>query len=194
MCNFAIWSLVCMWAFLGGEVIILQSSLFYSLFKDSSSGFTLQSRESRHCRPCEEASSRPRPSDWHQRHTWAAASPPPCFLSARLRVTLPYLRAPHYAHLQPTPLFTALTRAPKEAAVRDSPEGKSVSTQTFLVRMNRPICSNSPHLTTSWKMMSLGKCTVLLAGAMGITGAGFSRAWVRRDELYWEGRYVDADL
>ncbi len=47
--------------------------------------------------------------------------------------------------------------------------------------------------------MSLGKCTVLFAGATGITGAGLSCACVRCVELYrepllYEGMYVDAAL
>lgn len=80
-----------------------------------------------------------------------------------------------------------------------SPEWKTVSTRTFLALMNRPICSRSPRLTISWKMMSLGKCTVLLAGVTGITGAGFSCACVPHVELYrdpllYEGTYADAGL
>ena len=81
----------------------------------------------------------------------------------------------------------------------NSPEWKTVSTRTFLALMNRPICSKSPRLTISWKMMSLGKCTVLFAGATGITGAGFSCDCVRcveqyRDPLLYEGMYVAAVL
>lgn len=47
--------------------------------------------------------------------------------------------------------------------------------------------------------MSLGKCTVLLAGVTGITGAGFSWVCVRgvelyRDALLYEGTYEDVSL
>lgn len=57
---------------------------------------TWQFLDSRHCMPCEGASSRPRLSDGHRRHTSPAASPPPGFLLALPHVVLPYLRTQDY--------------------------------------------------------------------------------------------------
>lgn len=52
---------------------------------------TLLFLDSRHCRPCEAASSHPRPSDEHLRRILQVTSPPPGFQSTQLHAVLPCL-------------------------------------------------------------------------------------------------------
>ena len=196
-------SFTCLFPFVIKTKDVLCRNWVYFPCWQSKSCVTWRFLGSRRCRPCEVASSRLRPSDGHRRRISPAAWPPPGSPSARLHAVPPYLRTrlSHSPAAAPILGLSLISHLVSKWTLWGlcSPEWKSVSTRTFLALMNRPICSKSPRLTISWKMMSLGKCTVLFVGVTGITGAGRSCACVRCVELYrepllYEGTYVDAAL